>query len=235
MSRAERGGTPDERAAIAARCCLKTRRRFQPRRASIPLMPVRAIQGISRLGQKRVLSSPVRQELLDVLARVGKASLAELGALLGRPADGLYYHVRMLARAGLVRSAGVRARAGHREALFRATARQYAVRYTPASTPHLRAMNDIVSAMMRLGIRDFRRALAGGASRVDGPERDLRAMRTTGWLQGAHVRQVNRNIGALAKTVSRHDPRGRLYAVTVLLTPLDHRANRTGRRPRGRR
>ena len=26
--------------------------------------------------------------------------------------------------------------------------------------------------------------------------------------------------------------RGRLYAVTVLLTPLDHRSNKTGRRPR---
>jgi hypothetical protein len=154
--------------------------------------------------------------------------------LLGRPADGLYYHVRLLMRVGLVRSAGARTRDGHRESLFRATARQFAVRYTPTSTPNVRAMNDIVTSMLRLGVRDFRRALASGTTRCEGPVRDLWAMRTTGWLVRPRVGQINRMIGALVKTASRHDPKGRLYAVTVLLTPLDHRANRTGRRPRGR-
>jgi len=197
-------------------------------------MPVRAIHRISRLDQKRALSSPVRQELLDVLARAGEVSLTELGALLGRPADRLYYHVRLLARVGLVRAAGARMRDGHREALFRATARQYTVRYQPTTAPNVRAMNDIVTSMPRLGIRDFRRALSSGTTRFEGPERDVWAMRTTGWLLGPHVRQVNRTIRALAKTASRQDPNGRLYAVTVLITPLDHRANRTGRRPRGR-
>ena len=201
--------------------------------ASVARMPVHAIHRISRLDQKRALSSPVRQELLDVLARAGEISLTELGAMLGRPADGLYYHVRLLMRVGLVRSAGARTRGRHREALFRATARQFAVRYTPASAPNVRAMNDIVTSMMRLGIRDFRRALASGATRFEGPVRDLWAMRTTGWLVRPRVGQINRMIGALAKAASRHDPKGRLYAVTVLLTPLDHRANRTGRRPRG--
>jgi hypothetical protein len=197
-------------------------------------MPVRAIHRISRLDQKRALSSPVRQELLDVLARAGRVSLTELGALLGRPADGLYYHVRLLMRVGLVRFAGARTRDGHHETMFRATARQFALRYTPSSAPNVRAMNDIVTSMMRLGIRDFGRALASGATRCEGPARDLWAMRTTGWLVRPRVRQVNRMIGALVSAASRHEPKGRLYAVTVLLTPLDHRANRTGRRPRAK-
>jgi len=197
-------------------------------------MPSPALLRISRLDQKRLLASPLRQELLDVLARLGTASLTELGAVLGRPADGLYYHVRLLMRVGLVRSAGTRMRGGHSEAVFRAAARQYAVRYAPASRPHVQAMNDIVSAMLRLGIRDFRRALAGGGTRFEGPRRDLWAIRTTGWLRETQLGQVNRAIGALARSAGRHEPGGRLYAVTVLLTPLDHRANRTGRRPRQR-
>ena len=45
---------------------------------------------VSRLDQMRVLASPVRQEMLDALTRMGAVSLAELGAVLGRPADGLY-------------------------------------------------------------------------------------------------------------------------------------------------
>lgn len=196
------------------------------------VMPVRTTFQITRLDQKNVIASPVRQELLDVLARVGDASLAELGALLGRPADGLYYHVGLLERAGLVKPAGHRVRGGRREARFKAIARQFTVRYEPASRRHMQAMNGIVGAMLRLGIRDSRRAIASGTTRFHGPERDLWALRTIGSLRSPQLRQVNRAIGALAKTATRHDSRGRLYAVTVLLTPLDHRANRTGRRPR---
>jgi predicted transcriptional regulator len=62
---------------------------------------------ITRLDQMTVLASPVRQELLDVLARMGTVSLAEVAAALGRAPDGLYYHARLLHRAGLVESAGV--------------------------------------------------------------------------------------------------------------------------------
>jgi hypothetical protein len=188
---------------------------------------------ISRLDQKQAIASPMRQELLDVLSGSDAVSLAELGAALGRPADGLYYHVRQLVRVGLVRSAGQRTRRdGRREALFAAVARQFTIRYAPSTAPHVQSMNAVVAAMLRLGMRDFRRALIGGATRLEGPARDLWALRTIGWLRPEHVRQVNRGIRDLSRTATRHVPHGRLYAVTVLLTPLDHRANRTGRRPR---
>jgi len=195
-------------------------------------MPKRPLLPITRLDQKKVLTSPVRQELLDVLARVGDVSLAELGALLGRPADGLYHHVRLLVRVGLVRRAGERVRGRRREALFRAAAPQFALRYTPPTRPHVAAMNAIVAAMLRLGIRDFHRAMAGGALRVEGPERDVWALRTTGWLRTPQLREVNRAIAALSRTATRQEAAGQLYAVTVLLTPLRQRTNRTGRRPR---
>ena len=88
---------------------------------------------VSRLDQMAALASPARQELLDVLARMGAASLAEIGAVLGRPSDGLYYHIRVLQRVALVVPAGTRGRGGRKERLFRATASEFALRY--ASSP----------------------------------------------------------------------------------------------------
>ena len=190
------------------------------------------LQSIARPAQLTALVSPVRQELLDVLARVDAVSLAELGALLGRPADGLYYHVRVLERVGLVASAGARTVAGRREALYRAVASQFALRYAAGPARHAGAVNGVVGAMLRLGARDFRRALQQPGTKLDGPDRDLWALRTTGWLRPADVRRVNRLIRTLAESTARRRPPGRLYALSVLLTPLDHRNNTTGRRPR---
>src|SRR5689334_15988326 len=125
-------------------------------------MRVRDKATISRLDQKRVLASPIRQELIDALSRTGPSSLTELGALLGRPADGLYYHLRLLRRVGLVAAAGSRVRNGRREDLFRSGAAQYELKYGDPSPRHARALNAIIASMMRLGIRDFRRALTSG-------------------------------------------------------------------------
>src|SRR5215831_13517183 len=99
-----------------------------------------ALQRVSHPRQVAALVSPVRQELLDVLARVDAVSLAELGALLGRPADGLYYHVRALRRVGLVESMGTRRVRGRKEELFRAAASQFALRYAPTPARHASAL-----------------------------------------------------------------------------------------------
>ena len=66
------------------------------------------------------------------------------------------------------------------------------------------------------------RVLEGGEVEVTGPRRDLWAMRKSGWLTPAQVLEVNRLIGAMARTF-RPSRRGRLYGITVLLTPLERR------------
>jgi len=190
---------------------------------------------VSEPEQLAVLRSPVRQEILDVIARWGRPlSLAQVGAMLGRPSDGLYYHARLLERSGLLATAGTRARKGREEALYQAIAPQYKLRYPTGAARGSKALLAIVGSMLRLGMRDFRRALGGGKAKVDGPDRDLWALRQTGWLRPQQLRRVRRLIQELADETAQNDPRGRLYAVSVLLAPLDHRSNRSGRRPRKR-
>ena len=166
------------------------------------------------------------------MTRLGTVSLAELGAVLGRPADGLYYHVRALARLGLVRRTGSRKRGRHAEGLFRAVAPVFAIRYPDSPARRTRTVSPIVAAMLRLGIRDFRHALGDGQTRFEGPEREVWALRSTGWLSAPQLRRVNRLIGELSRSTAQRGPARRLYAVTVVLAPLVQRNNTTGRRPR---
>ena len=188
---------------------------------------------VSRPGQLAALASPARQEIVDVLARMGTASVAELAATLGRPADGLYYHVRALQRAGLVVAAASQAGEGRRgQARFRTVAPEIALRYAPGPGAGTRPVRAIVSSMLRLGIRDFSRAYGGDRVVLDGPGRELWALRATGWLTAAGVAAVNRRIQGLRDSVARPNRGGRLYAITILLTPLDHRARKPQRRPR---
>jgi DNA-binding transcriptional ArsR family regulator len=66
------------------------------------------------------LASSARIEIIDVLAQMGTVSVAELAATLGRAADTLYYHLRILQKAGLVVDCGTRVTQGRSEALYRA-------------------------------------------------------------------------------------------------------------------
>ena len=195
-------------------------------------MGARSSHLISRPDQLRALVSPVRQEIVDVLSRMGAASLAEIAAVLGRPADGLYYHVRQLEKVGLVLPAGSRSNGGRPEALFRCVATQLRLPYKTSPKGHLKAVTSIVSSMVRLGIRDFKRAASRTGYRLRGPRRELWALRATGWLNPKDVGDVNARIQGLNDAVGRPKAKGRLYAVTILLTPLDHTARRKGGRSR---
>ena len=189
-------------------------------------------RAISDPAQLTALASPVRQEVIDLLARTGPASPYEIGLLLGRPADGLYYHLRLLERVGLVSATGTRVRRGRSEMLFRAEHRQPALRHDTSAGGNSPAVATIVASMLRLGIRDFRRASATPLIRTQGRRRDLWALRVTGWLTPGQLADVNRRMAALRDAVGRPRSKGRLYAITILLTPLEHRARRKQRRPR---
>ena len=175
---------------------------------------------IEAKAQFAALASSARQELVDVLQRLGTVSVAEIASALDRPADGLYYHLRVLQRAGLVMAAGHRRENGRDEATFRAVSPMLTLRQEPRSPERGKAINAIVGSMLRLGIRDFRRAFKDPDVSVSGDARDLWALRTTGWLTREQVVAVNRLIRRLAREVSRAKQPGRLYGVTLLFTPL---------------
>jgi DNA-binding transcriptional ArsR family regulator len=173
--------------------------------------------------QLAALAAAARQELVDVLEQMGTVSVAELAAALGRPADALYFHLRALTRVGLVENAGYRVRLGGKEALYRTIAQELQLRYEPRKTANRKAVSSIVDSMLRLAMRDFRRSFQPGNVVVSGAQRELWALRKVGRLSPAQVARLNDRIKGVSQEVSAHHRTGRLYAVTVILTPLDHR------------
>jgi DNA-binding transcriptional ArsR family regulator len=181
--------------------------------------------------QLRVLASAARQEIVDVLSRMGTVSVSELADTLGRPPDALYYHLRELVRSGLVERVSAGRRDGRQEAQYRTQATELHLTYPPGGKEkkNVRAVSAIVGSMLRMGIRDFRRALESGDAEVSGPGRELWALRATGWLSPQQVRDVNQQMKSLRSAVWKPKGKGRLYGITVLLTPLDHRGRKSQR------
>lgn len=178
---------------------------------------------IRKQKQLAALASAARQEIVDVLTEAGTLSVAEIAVILGRPADALYFHLRALKLAGLIRQAGYRYRGRRKEALFQTISPDLRLQYEPRSEPNRRAVTAIVSSMLRLGIRDFRRAFQRGDVMVAGGHRELWGLRRVSRLTLPQLAAVNRSIERVRQTTSKPKGRGRLYAVTVVLTPLDHR------------
>ena len=176
--------------------------------------------------QMRALAAATRQEIVDVLPRMGTVSVAELAGALGRPADSLYYHLRILKRVGLVLSAGARRLNGRLEVLFRAVAPEMSLCYEFGKKGNAREVNAIIASMLRLGVRDFSNSFRTADASVSGPKRELWALRKTGWLSQEQIAEVNRHLHALMRIMAVSGKNGRLYAVTVVLTPLARRSRR---------
>jgi DNA-binding transcriptional ArsR family regulator len=174
--------------------------------------------------QLAALASAPRQEIVDVLAELGTVSVARLADTLGRPADALYFHLRRLTRVGLVEHVGYSSRSGRKEALYRTTSPELMLEYHPRRASNRAAVTAIVTSMLRLGIRDFGRAFQRKDVIVSGDSRELWALRRTGRLAPTQLAGINRSIQSLRDAMTNPGGHGRLYAVTVLLTPLDRRA-----------
>ncbi len=175
--------------------------------------------------QMRALAASTRQEILDVLPRMGTVSVAELASALARPADSLYYHLRILKGVGLVLSDGYRMLNGRREALFRAVAPEMSLCYELGKRGNGSEVNAIIASMLRLGMRDFSNSFKTGQPSVSGPDRELWALRKVGCLSQAQIADVNLHIERLMRVMVDTNPDGRLYALTVVLTPLDRKGS----------
>jgi len=176
---------------------------------------------IRDLQQIRALASPVRQAIVDTLEAVGPCSVAELAGLLDTPADGLYYHLRILRARRLVAAAEGPGPA-RVQAVSDAGDPPMRVRYDPASRANAAAVTRLVGSMLREALRSFRKAFRPGAV-VEGPRRSLWAGRRTAWLTEEELEEVNAGIERLVEFLSERrarKPEGRLYSFTFAISPF---------------
>lgn len=185
-------------------------------------MPARPLFRIQEPRQIAALASPARQELVDGLQAAGPCSIAELARSLGRAPDSLYYHVRALLKVGLVVQTGSRTDGSRPEALYDVPGK-LALDHEPATRREQDSVARVVASALRIGERDFRRALAEGRARHRrGPKRNAWGGRLKGWLTPDELGAVRAHLEALSKLFARGQRRrgAELAALVFALAPL---------------
>lgn len=179
-------------------------------------------------GQVRLLSSGVRQEMVDTLAALGGAAgVASLADQLGRPADGLYYHLRALVAGGLVEE--LPSDGGERS--FRLVSGgdgPLRLSYDLGPKGNAAELRAFVHGLLQVANRDFQAALERNDTVVAGPARTLWASRNKGWLAAADVVEVNALLARLGELTSQPKAEGReqLVSLAFVLAPTEARSKR---------
>lgn len=169
-----------------------------------------------------VLATPIRQEIVDTLAALGTdASAADLALQLGRHADGLYYHLKVLCKAKLVlerQTPGVEER---RYCLAGDASRPLRLAYRTADEGHVTALRKFAHGLMQVAEKDFSEALEMPGIELEAPVRQLWAARSKGWLSHDDLTEVNTLLERLCELISqtRTDERNQLLSCTFTLAP----------------
>jgi predicted ArsR family transcriptional regulator len=177
---------------------------------------------ISDTRQIDALASPARQEIIDTLEAAGPCSAAELGALLGRAPDSLYFHLKQLENVALVKRTERDIGRGRTEAVYAPASHDLRLTqavFAPENTPSLIRL---LRSMFRITTRDLEDALESGMARVRGKKCNFRAARLKAWLTPEQIVEVNEHIDAIM-TVMRQGERpagGQLHAVSIAMTPV---------------
>ena len=169
-----------------------------------------------------VLASPVRQEIVDTLAALGgQVSAAELALQLGKHVDGLYYHLKVLCRAGLVVESENDEDEARRYALPGSSTRALRLAYRTGSAQDKQALRKFSRGLLKVAQEDFDAALDIPGIVTSGDARQLWAARNKAWLSPAEVVEVNALLQRLCELMiqPRSPERDQILSCTFVLAP----------------
>lgn len=171
------------------------------------------------------LISTVRQEIIDTIEAIGgEVAIADIAAQLGRPADGIYYHVRRLVDSGLLREGSDPGDGrGRRYRTMARRGQRIRLKYGRGTRANDAAVLRVVHGLLRTAERDFARALLSGRAKGEGAQRDLWASRLKGWVDADDLAEVNRLLVRLSELLlqPRTPDRDHLISLAWMLSPID--------------
>lgn len=175
----------------------------------------------------RTILSPVRRDIVESMQQLGPCPIADVAAACGRPADGLYRHVRILVKAGFLVDAGVRKGKRNAERLFDAAADDFAA-------PRLRRGSSVseretvaltAEALTKSVARAMRASAVSGRLECADGTRNFAVMHQLTWLTPRRFKEVRAlaiRMGEILET-GRRERIGDLYEALTVLTPVTRR------------
>ncbi len=180
----------------------------------------------------RTMIAPARVEIVEAMRCAAPCGIAEIGELLGRPADGLYRHIRLLMQAGIVREVGFGKVGRRTEQVFDLTASDYRIAFADSTGAAERtAIAETVSVFARSVSRYAGKAAAARALVLEPEKRNLLIDYDLTWLEPDAVKQLRTLVGRIHALCERGRRRrkGELYVNLCTLMPVVRsRRSKTG-------
>lgn len=196
-------------------------------------MPRPSVLNLASLRSWGLLLAPVRLELIEAMRMLAPCSIAQVAALLDRPADSLYRHMNKLVSAGVAVRVGVRQKGRHSEQVYDLIADDISPGWNELSPRQAnRLCHRTIGSLTKIVERTARDSARNGE--LVGPDktRHLAAFLEHAWLTPDDMIELRALIMAVKSFLSdRKTPgRGRLYVTSVAALPV---TRRRGARPRG--
>ena len=155
--------------------------------------------------QVRALRTPLRQEIVQALMKLGACTVRELADELGHAPAALYYHVHALEAAGIAIEIDKR-RAGSRpEGIYELVAEKIMIDRSETSKPFLSALAELQRATLRMAERELTRAVE---ARGDTPAADTTSpmlLRISSRLRPRDAARAAKLLRELAQFLAEND------------------------------
>lgn len=168
----------------------------------------------------RALASPHRLEIIGGLGHAGPVSIAELARRLGRSPHSLYYHFRILERAGIIVRDHTRRSGRNQEQIWRLAAGRILLDHDQEDVGAAAATAGAIDSMLRLTGRELQNALMTEEEPGPGEPRRLIGERIKGRIDARTLEKINRKIEELETLIKDNDsPSGEVFSVTIVVAP----------------
>jgi DNA-binding Lrp family transcriptional regulator len=128
---------------------------------------------LSSPSQWRAIASTVRLQIVDRLRMLGPSPVPRIAEALDRPADGLYHHIRILQRAGIIRKVSEERVATRLQAIYSIAAKDVRLPIERSDARTAGHLVRITGSLFRTAERGVAAALRTGGLTRSGPDRDL--------------------------------------------------------------
>ncbi|MCH8247282.1 MAG: helix-turn-helix transcriptional regulator [Bacteroidetes bacterium] len=172
---------------------------------------------------KRVLvSSTLRRDILQLLSERGPSSVADLAADMGRPADALYYHFRLLIKNDLIAKFETRPSSRRDETIYTLIRKQNAKTRADIQSKSPEEASSLLSTTEK----EYERGFSLPGTVTQGKNINLLANRRSVWLTDDELKNLKNHLSAVDEILQESRMKrddGQLYAFTYVLSPLEMR------------
>lgn len=175
--------------------------------------------------QLQALASPLGQQIVWAMERLGPCSVAELGERVGRAPESLYYHVHRLVEVGLVVELAKRKAARRQESVYELVAERIGADPCERAPEYLSALAAVGSAALRAAERSYRRALEPSASDLPSAPAPM-LMQWSARLSAESARELRRRLQEIDDFLTANADASadaaavRTYSVTTVMSPF---------------